>query len=122
MTDRYVVVLPVKDEPLLLHCYSYGYKSVSLKDLQKIVEGHIECVPVYSYKVHKNISEEIKPVLVVNEEGKMQSLGFNRTATAIDGTEYGIAGNAVLMATKGDKMIGFLKNDAIKLLAELEEL
>ena len=117
MEERYAVVLPVKSEPILVHCDDG--ESMALKSLQEMVEGYIECVNNLIFDT--DLSEDVEPVLVVNEEGRLKGFKINRAATimAVDG--FGIVGNAVLMAARGDELIGFLEKDAEKIKEDWEE-
>ena len=50
--------------------------------------------------------------LIVNEEGLLQELPFNERATDLYQYRYmgtGIVGTAVLMAARGDELIGFAR-------------
>lgn len=117
MEERYAVVLPVKSEPILVHCDDG--ESMALKSLQEMVDGYIECVNNLIFDTE--LSEDVEPVLVVNEEGRLKGFKINRAATimAVDG--FGIVGNAVLMAARGDELVGFLEKDAKKIKEDWEE-
>lgn len=62
--------------------------SGSLENLQKIVGGYIETVPVGS-----------KHVLIVNEEGKLRGLPFNFHMGLLDT----IVGDAIVLGVQGEE-------------------
>lgn len=60
-----------------------------LEELQAVVGGHIECLPLYG----------TNEIMTVNEEGKLQGLPPNRNATQIireQGYEDWIAGDVLV--------------------------
>ena len=61
--------------------------NVSLEDLQVLVGGYIEIIPM---------DEEI--VLIVNEEGRLIPLEFNRAVMDNDGQAWPIYGDFVLVS------------------------
>lgn len=115
MTDRYAVVLPVGEKPVLLHCDDG--EGLALKSMQDIVEGYIEPV---SHLLLTDYKEDITPVMLVNEEGRLKGLQKNHAATVISLNRPSIVGNAIIMAARGEKLIGFTKEDAESLQKEIE--
>lgn len=108
--DRYVIVVAPGDEPVLLHCWPGD--SLDLKEMQKIVEGHIETVPTILAKEWSR-EEGVGTVLIVNEEGKLQNLRVNQWATDISALYNDvIVGNAILMGTTKEDFIGLTKEAA----------
>lgn len=108
--DRYAIVVAPGDEPVLLHCHPGD--SLDLKEMQKIVEGHIETVPTVLAKEWSR-EEDVGTVLIVNEEGKLQGLRVNQWATDISALYNDvIVGNAILMGTTEEDFIGLTKEAA----------
>lgn len=108
--ERYAIVVAPGDEPVLLHCYPGD--SIDLKEMQKIVEGHIETVPTVLAKEWSR-EEGVGTVLIVNEEGKLQGLRANQWATDISALYNDvIVGNAILMGTTQEDFIGLTKEAA----------
>ncbi len=60
--------------------------------------------------------------MAVNEEGLLQELSYNEHATDLYAFNYmsSIVGPAVLMAARGDELIGFAKSVAESICAEWE--
>ena len=60
--------------------------------------------------------------MAVNEEGLLQELPYNEHATDLYAFNYmsSIVGPAVLMAARGDELIGFAKSVAESICAEWE--
>ena len=115
MTDRWVIVLPVGGDPILVRCDDG--ESMELKSMQDIVEGYIEPV---SNLLLMNYKEDVTPVMLVNEEGRLKGLQKNHAATVISLNRPSIVGNAIIMAARGEKLIGFTKEDAESLQKEIE--
>lgn len=76
--ERYAIIIKTDGVCVLLHCY-HG-DCLSLEEMQKIVEGHIQAVPT---ALAQGWSQEpgVGLALIVNEEGKLQNLPVNQTAT-----------------------------------------
>ena len=112
MKDRYVIVIPHDHDAILLHCDDGD--TMELKYLQGIVEGNIETVPtaLAANWAHEDGINQI--VLIVNEEGKLQGLPYNLNANdlMLNVERDYIVGNAVLMAVRGEELIGFTKDAA----------
>ena len=84
MAGKLRAIVKRTDEPYGHVCNISG----SLKNLQKIVGGHIETVPVGS-----------KHVLIVNEEGKLRSLPFNFLMGRYDT----IVGDTIVLGVQGEE-------------------
>ena len=69
--ERYAIIIKTDGVCVLLHCY-HG-DCLSLEEMQKIVEGHIQAVPT---ALAQGWSQEpgVGLALIVNEEGKLQNL------------------------------------------------
>ena len=116
MDDRYVIVIPVDNEAILLHCDAGG--TLELETLQKLVEGHIETVPTVLGTGWAEYRDD-EVVLIVNEEGKLLGLPVNEEASELSlilGDE--LVGNAVLMCARDDELIGFTEEDAKNILRQ----
>lgn len=87
-------------------------EGMSLETLQGIVEGPIETVPAALARGWSG-EEGVTPILIVNEEGKLQGLPENEDATECSGLLYDvIMGNAVMMGARGEELIGFTEKAA----------
>lgn len=110
MDNRYAIVIPVDKSAILLRCDDGG--TLELQTLQDLVEGYIETVPVMPC-VARGMEPGVKPVLIVNEEGKLRQLPLNIVASIMaDLMDDEIAGNAVLMCARDDELIGFNREAA----------
>ena len=110
MIDRYVIAITPGNTHFLIHCDDG--ETMALQSLQDMVEGPIETVPsalspTWAREPVDNI------LLIVNEEGKLMRLPCNENATDMSQL-FGdkIVGNAVLMAARGDELIGFRREAA----------
>lgn len=72
-----------------------------LADLQTFVEGYVEVLKATPFSIYG-----IRQALIANEEGKLNALHYNPTATQIYGGDH-IFGNAVIIRAKYDDIIGF---------------
>lgn len=107
--ERFVIVIPADEEQKarLLRCDDGD--TCKLKTLQELVGGFIEVTesslePTWAREDVDSIQ------LIVNEEGLLQELPFNERATDLHQYRYmgtGIVGTAVLMAARGEELIGF---------------
>lgn len=105
--DRYAIYIRSEGIMVKLLCDPAG--SVKLRTLQELVEGYIETVPTV---LADDWSKEpdVGTVLIVNEEGKLRGLPLNQWATDLSGVyDDVIVGNAVLMGTRGEELIGLTK-------------
>lgn len=84
--------------------------TLSLEELQGMVEGHIETVPTvikgWSYE------PDVDVVMLANEEGKLQGLPENFTAMLMSARADVIVGNVVIMGAKDDELIGLTQDAA----------
>lgn len=102
--ERYAIIIKTDGVCVLLHCYPGD--CLSLEEMQKIVEGHIEAVPT---ALAQGWSQEpgVGLALIVNEEGKLQNLPVNQTATDLSAAYNDvIVGNAILLGTTDEDFIG----------------
>ena len=108
---RYAIVIPAGKPAVLLHCWPED--GLELKDLQDIVEGHIETVETMIGQGWAQ-EKEVTPVLIINEEGKLLGLPYNEDATLMAQITMvdEIVGNAVLMLARGEELIGFRERAA----------
>lgn len=108
---RYAIVIPARKLAVLLHCWPED--GLELKDLQDIVEGHIETVETMIGQGWAQ-EKEVTPVLIINEEGKLLGLPYNEDATLMAQITMvdEIVGNAVLMLARGEELIGFRERAA----------
>ena len=108
---RYAIVIPAGKPAVLLHCWPED--RLELKDLQDIVEGHIETVETMIGQGWAQ-EKEVTPVLIINEEGKLLGLPYNEDATLMAQITMvdEIVGNAVLMLARGEELIGFRERAA----------
>lgn len=108
---RYAIVIPAGKPAVLLHCWPED--GLELKDLQDIVEGHIETVETMIAPGWAQ-EKEVTPVLIINEEGKLLGLPYNEDATLMAQIPIDdeIVGNAVLMLARGEELIGFRERAA----------
>ena len=109
--ERYVIVIPADEEQKarLLRCDDGD--TCKLETLQKLVGGPIEMAD--TCLAASWAREDVDSIqLIVNEEGLLQELPFNERATDLYQYRYmgtGIVGTAVLMAARGDELIGFAR-------------
>ena len=102
--ERYAIIIKTDGVCVLLHCYPGD--CLSLEEMQNIVEGHIEAVPT---ALAQGWSQEpgVGLALIVNEEGKLQNLPVNQTATDLSAAYNDvIVGNAILLGTTDEDFIG----------------
>ena len=99
--ERFVIVMPVDTSAYLLPCDDGD--TCKLETLQKADT----CLAASWAR------EDVDSIqLIVNEEGLLQELPFNERATDLYQYRYmgtGIVGTAVLMAARGDELIGFAR-------------
>ena len=105
--ERYVIVMPADTGAYLLPCDDGD--TCRLETLQDLVGGPIETAE--SCLGPSWAREEVDSLpLIVNEEGLLQELPPNEAATDLYQYRYmgtGIVGTAVLMAARGEELIGF---------------
>ena len=99
MSDKKITVLVV--EPLK-ECYTK--EICGLKEMQALVGGYIEIVPL----------SDTEPVLaVLNEEGKLLDLPYNRALTDDNGIPYDIICGTFFVAGVDGEDIGSLTQEQI---------
>ena len=98
--SSYIIIID-EDEIVLKACPAEG---PSLEDLQHIVKGYIQTVPVCS-EIRKSAAGTA-PLMIVNEEGKLNGLPVNLSATAACGHDIIVGPAAILNATE-ENMQGF---------------
>ena len=124
--ERYAIIIKTDGVCVLLHCYPGD--CLSLEEMQKIVEGHIEAVPT---ALAQGWSQEpgVGLALIVNEEGKLQNLPVNQTAgipadigTTSVPSAYNdvIVGNAILLGTTDEDFIGLTERAAQNIMKKWE--
>ena len=95
----------------LLHCWPE--ETISLKDMQKIVEGYIETVPLLLPDSMSG-EENVKLLMIVNEEGKLMGLPRNRWASILSAADR-IVGNAIIAGARGEEIIGLREEAALEI-------
>lgn len=107
--ERFVIVMPVGTSAYLLPCDDGD--TCTLETLQALVGGPIEAAD--TCLAASWAREDVDSIqLIVNEEGLLQELPFNERATDLYQYRYmgtSIVGTAVLMAARGDELIGFAR-------------
>lgn len=117
--ERFVIVMPVDTSAYLLPCDDGD--TCKLETLQKLVGGPIEMAD--TCLAASWAREDVDSIqMAVNEEGLLQELPYNEHATDLCAFNYmsSIVGPAVLMAARGDELIGFAKSVAESICAEWE--
>lgn len=115
--ERFVIVMPVGTSAYLLPCDDGD--TCKLETLQKLVGGPIEMAD--TCLAASWAREDVDSIqMAVNEEGLLQELPYNEHATDLCAFNYmsSIVGPAVLMAARGDELIGFAKSVAESICAE----
>lgn len=109
--ERYVIVIPADEEQKARLVRCDDGDTCKLETLQELVGGPIETAE--SCLASNWAREDVDSIqLIVNEEGLLQELPFNERATDLYQYRYmgtGIVGTAVLMAARGDELIGFAR-------------
>lgn len=117
--ERFVIVMPVDTSVYLLPCDDGD--TCKLETLQKLVGGPIEMAD--TCLAASWAREDVDSIqMAVNEESLLQELPYNEHATDLYAFNYmsSIVGPAVLMAARGDELIGFAKSVAESICAEWE--
>ena len=102
---RYMILLKANGKCRLIECDKDG--TLTLQAMQVLVDGPIEVTesflgPCWAREPVDSIN------LIVNEEGKLRQLPYNETATSLyDYVCDEICGDALLVAARGDDLIGF---------------
>lgn len=89
---------------------------MDLKEMQDLVGGYIETVPVV-IAPHWADEKGVSIRMVVAEEGKLHGLDWNPKATTLYGhsPDY-IAGNALIVGAKGDELIALKRSAAEEIM------
>ena len=104
--ERYIIFIPA-DGPCRLVACDDG-DSIKLETLQELVDGPIEVTP--SCLGASWAREPVDGIdLIVNEEGLLRQLPENMSATNLYAYSGPIVGDAVLVAARGEDLIGFPK-------------
>ena len=117
--DRYAIVIRSDGKTIKLHCFPGD--TVPLKDLQEMVEGHIEVTPTMLAASWSREKDTDAIILIINEEGKLKGLPLNQKATDISGINLYddvIVGNAILMAVRGEELIGLTEEAADNIIKQ----
>lgn len=116
--ERFVIVMPVDTSAYLLPCDDGD--TCKLETLQKLVGGPIEVVDSCLAGNWSRESDVEAVKLVVNEEGKLRDLQENENAATLYAYDFmdTLVGPAVLMAARGDELIGFAKSVAESICTE----
>lgn len=117
--ERYVIVIPADAEDggaYLKKCDDGD--TCRLETLQELVGGPIEVAEsaLAGYWAREPV-DSIK--LVVNEEGKLRELPLNGKATTLSAYDF-LCGTAVLLAARGEELIGFTEPVAESIRDEWE--
>lgn len=106
--ERYMIYIPAKGVCRLIHCNGTG--TLTLNEMQALVDGPIEVTE--SCLESTWAREPVDGInLIVNEEGLLRQLPDNTQATNLYayGDRSVIVGDAVLVAARGEDLIGFSK-------------
>ena len=106
--ERYIIFIPATGKCSLIQCDDEC--PATLETLQELVDGPIEVTPsCLGASWARELVDGIH--LIVNEEGLLRQLPDNPQATNLYayGDRSVIVGNALLMAGRGEDLIGFSK-------------
>lgn len=116
--ERFVIVMPVDTSAYLLPCDDGTPASWRrCRSWWRPIEMADTCLAASWAR------EDVDSIqMAVNEEGLLQELPYNEHATDLYTFNYmsSIVGPAVLMAARGDELIGFAKSVAGSICAEWE--
>lgn len=88
-----------------------GY-AFQLEDLQRMVDGNIEVVPTV-LGTGWSQEDDVKVLMLANEEGKNRGLPVNLLATDLSAIwDDEVVGNVVILGARGDEMIGLTREAA----------
>lgn len=115
---RYAITIQHTGAVGVLLCDDNG--TMELEELQRLVGGYIQTVPTW-FKADWTGEEDVEPILVVNEEGKLAGLKVNRLATAMSKLYPldTLVGDVVLMGAKGEEIVGFEREAAMQICERL---
>lgn len=104
--ERYIIFIPATGKCSLIQCDDEC--PATLETLQELVDGPIEVTP--SCLGASWAREPVDGIdLIVNEEGLLRQLPKNMSATNLYAYSGPIVGDAVLVAARGENLIGFPK-------------
>lgn len=112
MVEYGVIVIRVNGEAV----FQETDDELTLTDLQELVGGMIETVPV-ALSGNWTTGRE-HPLMIVNEEGKMMGLEKNERATDLlrfDVYDY-IVGDAVIAGEKGEDIVPLNRSDCERII------
>lgn len=108
--ERFVIVVKPDGWHGLVHCFPGN--TLPLKNLQDMIGGNIETVPTVLGEGWSK-EEDVKVLMLKNEEGKLQGLPVNQIATDLSALWNDVVvGNAVILGARGDEMIGLTREAA----------
>ena len=119
--NRYIIYIEPTGRFGRVHCWPGA--TLPLKDLQELVDGPIEIVPTVITKGTVR-EDDVRAVMIVNEEGKLRKLPKNSEACLIATLWPGdyIAGNALLMGARGEELVGFTEEAADRIISRWLEV
>ena len=88
---------------------------LELETLQQLVGGYIETVPT----LIKKGRDGVRPLLIVNEEGRLEGLPLNGPATLLANGPFEIVGDTVLVGASGAELIGLDRETADRIVERL---
>lgn len=104
--ERYMIFIPAAGPCKLVACDDGD--SIKLETLQELVDGPAE--ETESFLEPSWAREPVECIcLIVNEEGLLRQLPKNMSATNLYAYSGPIVGDAVLVAARGENLIGFPK-------------
>lgn len=104
--ERYIIFIPATGKCSLIQCDDEC--PATLETLQELVDGPIEVTPsCLGASWARELVDGID--LIVNEEGLLHQLPENMSATNLYAYSGPIIGDAVLVAARGEDLIGFPK-------------
>ena len=113
---RQVIVIDPGKGAWLINC-DPETRTLTLGELQKLVGGPIEAVPTMLSDGWAR-EDGARVVMIVNEEGRLLGLPHNEDASLMAAFSVGpIVGAAVIMAGRGDELVGLLPDAATRIMA-----
>ncbi len=104
--ERYMIFIPATGKCSLIQCDDGD--SIKLETMQELVGGPAE--ETESFLEPSWAREPVECIcLIVNEEGLLRQLPKNMSATNLYAYSGPIVGDAVLVAARGENLIGFPK-------------
>lgn len=106
--EHYMIYIPAKGICRLIQCDGTG--TLTLNEMQELVDGPIEVTPsCLGASWARELVDGID--LIVNEDGRLRGLPYNGRASDLweGGGICLLNGDALLVAAKGEDLIGFSK-------------